>query len=63
MSFMAKAAQNPPATNRKKARKTKIVEVFSIEPNKKVIPKIIKRIPAINATLAANFRLFFGFIK
>ena len=62
MSFIARTAQKPPATKSKKAKKIEIVEVFSKEPSKNVIPKTMKQIPAINAILALSFRLLFEFI-
>jgi len=59
LSFIAKIANKPPVNKSKKAKKTETVEVFSSDPNRKVIPKIIKKIPAINTNLAVNLRLFF----
>ena len=56
MSLIAQTAQEDPATRSRKAKKTEILEVFSREPSKKVMPKTIKKSPAINTSLAANFR-------
>ena len=62
LSFIAKAAQKPPAAKSKNAKKTEIVDVFSSDPSKNDIPKIIKQIPAIKTILAITFRLLFEFI-
>ena len=62
LSFIARIAQKPPTSKSKKAKKTEILDVFSNEPSKNVIPNTIKRIPAKNTILAMNFRLVFTFI-
>ena len=59
MSFIAIAAQKPPATKSEKAMKTESLEACSREPSKNVIPSTIKKIPAIKATLAVSFILLF----
>jgi len=62
LSFMARAAQKPPATKSRKARKTESFEACSREPSKNVIPSNMKIIPAIKATVAVIFRSLFDFI-
>jgi len=62
LSLSANIAQNAPETTSKKARNTEVRELFSNEPSKKLIPRIISKSPIIKTNFAAYFRANFDII-